>query len=200
MCLCVCFRERENRGRRKRVREREGHCCYYDPPGLRGLGWVCGGVGTERVWEIYSQKTGLAYGEQSWLTEHLSTHTNTQMGINQLRQISLTFHYFAPAWHPETMNCTKFSPPQRRLTENLSNCRITQTVISRYSRLFQLWSGYISFEVVNSPWALWVEVTEERKRVDKKRTPYTTLCLVQWVGIFWACPDTRPFKYPLMCL
>lgn len=37
-CLCVCIGEREKIGGGEREREREGHCFYYDPLGLPGLG------------------------------------------------------------------------------------------------------------------------------------------------------------------
>lgn len=39
MCLCVLWREKIGGG----DREREGHCSYYDPLELGGLGGVCGG-------------------------------------------------------------------------------------------------------------------------------------------------------------
>lgn len=166
MCLCV----RQKIGGGEGEWEREGHCCCYDPLGLPGLD----GEGRERgsVWKIYSQKKGLAYGEESWLTEHLDTNTKTC--INQPWQLSLlTFHYFSSAWCPETKSCTTFNPCQCHLTENLSNCWITQSVISSEANsgaldFFLLWSGYFSFEVVNSPWALFVDVMEEKQRVDKE--------------------------------
>ena len=131
---CLCVRKKIGGGGGEW--EREGHCCCYDPLGLPGLH---GGGQRERERErerggeggrFTVRKTGLAYGEESWLTEHLDAkHKN--MHPSALTALSLlTFPSFSSGWCPETKSCAKFNPCQCHLTENLSNCWITQSVIS----------------------------------------------------------------------
>lgn len=59
----ACIMERENSGRRQRVSEREAIVVVMIPSG-----WQDWAAHAEGLWEIYSEKMGLAGGDQSRFT------------------------------------------------------------------------------------------------------------------------------------
>lgn len=142
--------ERENRGRRERVREK-AIVVIMIPSSLEGWApYVEGGL-----WEIYS----LACGDQSWLTEHLETHTHTQASISNDWFLSYPF-FCLTLWHNEVHHV---QPPSVS-TENLSNCWIT--VISSEAGTLD----FFNFEVVTL--ALKRLTPRGRKRYGRQRCVY----------------------------
>lgn len=157
------------------------------PLGFEGWAEHVGGRGggRERVWEIYSQKTGLAYGEQSWLTEHLDTHAQTQKhaSISLDRSLSVLLVCSA-SWD----NLIPPSVTFHTISQTAESPRLRSTL--RYARLFQLLSGYFSFEVVDSLWTLCGGYGGEKRRVEAEELQ--TQC---WV---W-CNDSA-FSEPVQTL